>query len=670
MLAYLPWTGEVQHPCRILRNPDDIDWLYTEAARRSGYYNALSRANKLTTWGFGTSEAQQNPRVRAPQEIYWVGDPAKKSCANAYFPPAAPVPIAITRQQFLDSFYADTADPLYPQGTWVSPSYVRQAQVMQRLRSPSSGASSLDGEPFHDFLPNGLLDAEGYVEIANALGPVAAPYVVKAYGIAASDSASTQHLWLYSGRGSGVAVRCAHSRTLVGLNKIDLSIRWIMKRDGCSRNVAIAEYSKMYAGARNGMLCESSPGPPLCPWLTFVVRPIDDSDWAAGTRVYALDGLHESAQDGPAMWKAACQSIGIRSITNPTRPLNAYTTQDICEVYIQCVTRPDFMVTTKNPWAKLAHLQNFETSGQNDTLNAQMLGEIGSATAPYDLLQALCEHHPGGYSPELTSAWWRDVYYKRSSSQTMFPLFDSTSMDPATLDDISYCRGPFYIRDGKRWVSDSLTNPYSLGQYESARPIVRAFRQLNFNYLYYTLQQIQFTPSPLRDVNPTGGRIQYLGTYDLDTGTVLSVSDTTVGNPVGSQYPGVSERQGLPPTLPALFPPGNASDKQVAVANQFFMALSDSGPSNPHGKDANAPDVVISPGQWIVFDTQAQRYVVTDAWPMGQKGTPRGVSEIYSIVPQTPYGDSVTLSEALWDRSVPGSMIAANIANILAATNW
>jgi len=171
-----------------------------------------------------------------------------------------------------------------------------------------------------------------------------------------------------------------------------------------------------------------------------------------------------------------------------------------------------------------------------------------------------------------------------------------------------------------------------------------------------------FESSPLGPVNPTGGRYQYLGLYDLAKGEVCSTSDTTFGNPTGSQYDEIVIGKSLPETLSNLFPPKHPTpSEQVKVKHQFFATIN--GPGYPSDHDSRAPAGFMHPGMWIVA-LEDGTYAKSEPWPEN-RGSPLNLDQygfgkidntLDSIVERTAHNQEVSLSTVLFDRSVPASV--------------
>lgn len=666
---------------------DDLRILYTEAASQTGLLRCLQRENKLfTTNVFGGAEIQLNYSLDAlPSNVYSVGDPSRTTFGVGYVSlPMTPLSRGKLVQAIYSRFGKGTG-PLIQEGTWASPSFIRPSALLQRTASPSTGAHILDGIPFKSLQKSGGLLQDGWAEVTNATGPVGTPLLLRDFGIN-SFRRSEQHLWLYDAKGGGVGVQCDIKRTLVGLNKSDCSIRWLMQRYSITRAEAIALYVKT-SGITNTTQLD------VTQFSINLAHHVDERDWTKGTNLYVISGLYAPPNKKP-MWQLACEHGNIRSISNPTAPYSAYGAADIAEVFVQACTIPNWMVRVSHPFAKLAALQNFELSSVNDLLNADIIGRVGSPREdyPYDLVQALFEYHGQCFSCEMTYAWWRFIKYQDSSLNTQLlfpknyvPTPDSIQTLP-TVDElptglqklIVSSTGPFAVKqlhgDKISWSNSATINYFTSG----LQPLLFGFtsnavptlgyskHQMNTNYLAYTLQQMRFGPSPLCALNPTGGTLQYLGTYNAFTGQMIDPFDVAFGGSVAADY-GFAPLSRLPKGGPGtVYPPGKP--QTIKVFHQFWYVIAG---GNPYvAGDTSAPNVIVPAGAWLLYDNQAGAYVYTSPWPFNAIGIPGGVDIITALPPLFTSALATVLATTTWDHSVRPSINAASIDGLAVLSNW
>ena len=560
----------------------------------------------------------------------------------------------------------------------------------------------MDEWTFSDLLPCGILGSNGYVAATNATGPVGAPICSK-IGIGDGPYASEQHLWLYDFAGCGVGVRCDPDRTLVGLNKTDASLRWLQESRGLSRGQSIIAF------ASRGIADN-----PVPVWLSFAVRHTDPSDWSKGSDIFVFSGTHAKAGEKP-LWQIACEDVGIRSLSNPQRPFGEYDQADIAEVFTQAQTTEDWVCETTDPFAKLAGLFSFALSFVNDQIYSEVIGTIGSPREDhkYDLIQGLWEYHGMTYSCEMAYAWWRFLSYDRvlqdGSKQINYPLFPPNYFPTVVAQDalpdmtgesgdpgVRAIYGPFATTasvtaenetyastgSGEATVLDKGTVLFEGGGipiFGSESPDLSSVadlegtvinghssKQHSLNYLTYTLQQMKFSDSPLCSQNPTGGKLQYLGDYDIGTGLIVAVSGPLFGGAVGYLY-GFAIGDHLRPGGPGhAFPTPQGTT--IQVAHQFWLAVGTAGnPREVDPGDPNAPDTFVNPGDWIIFDDTAQKYVAFPAWP---QGITDGQEAVAATVELTPAADSVTRSLCIWDETVAGSVLSSGLPTDLAQNHW
>lgn len=644
---YIPYTGQQPR----VKDWSGLHFLFDAPARYTGLWDRT-----VFGWNTGLSEAAFNywPDYFPPKG-FWIGDPADVGNLRDFITNEA-VPIeTVPRSAIIASITANKG-PLVPLGTVINPSFVR-GSIHLRATSPSSGANTFDGVPFSELPTRGLLDADGYLEVCNADGMLGAPAAIQNVGFTSVAVSGTQHIWLYEAKGAGVAIRCDPTRTLAGLNKYDVVVRWIQLRDGVSRSQAIVTFVE---GARDAGLVDNAT------WTTVIfLQPLADG---LGS-LFGISGLYAPAGEKP-MWQLAAEETGIRSISNPSRPFELYDPTDIAQVFVQCVTTENFVSTVKDPIGRLAGLQNFTLSQYCDENFGDMIGPVGTTKAQYafDCVQCIFEHHGGSYSPEIPFAWWRYVSYDAGAGDTALFTGDIFA-PPVPVTQLLKVNGFLHVRDQSgAWSNTGFVNQLvSIGA-ALGDTVPWSLFQENLNACYYMGLQQAFADCPLNGLNPLGGKLHNLGNYDCTAGVVtLNSGAELTGWAIGDVY-GVVVGDPLPASIPTVFPPplGN-----IPVGRQYFAAQN-CGPTgtNPFlNGDANAPNATIFDGQWIIYDYETTAWIVLNAWPVNQFA-PGGTIPIFGAAQGLSAAEAQWRSVCFWHVWVPGSMISAGITDIMTSKQW
>jgi hypothetical protein len=346
-------------------------------------------------------------------------------------------------------------------------------------------------------------------------------------------------------------------------------------------------------------------------------------------------------------------TTGISSLSSPVLAPALYTLSDVAEVFVQCLCTPDFLVTTADPWARLAAMQTMYLSPYCDLVFGRALGAFGATAAQtqVDLVQSLFEYHGDTFHAEFTYAWWRYASYQGAS----FASHPLASAPPAAATQVLSVTGPFYARDSCNvWTALSHTpNAGSASDlaYDASSPSGRM--QINVAYAWYALAQMRFPDAPLCAQNPCGGRWPYLGTYNVGNGLVESVTRVIWGPPLGRLFPSqVVVGARLPPSLPHVI-----GSPPVAFTHPFFVvtgASNDGTTAANYAGDPSAPPTVVFNGQWLVYDpTTSPVYTVTEPWPVNFAAS--SGRTFSATVAELPYMKTVYDASCLWDRTVPPS---------------
>lgn len=649
--AYIGYTGEDP----TVNSVDDLHFVYDAPARITRLINRMPR-----TFGFGLTEGQIQyyPEYLA-SGAYYVGNPALADATIREFLPNLAFPAySASRQTLTDAILAN-GGPNVARGSLINPSFVRRS-IHLRATSSTAGENSIDGVPFSDFPKRGLFDEEGFMEVTNNDGVLGGPSSIQNVGLLPANINASQHLWTYEAKGSGIAIRCDPERTLAGLNKYDVVVKYFQKKYNITRNEAIIKFV--------GMQDVSN-----LPWLTFVFLPTtqDSPDPA----IFVVSGLYAPPGLKP-MWRVAAEETGIRSLSNPSKPLNSYNPTDIAEVFIQAVITPDFVSTTKDPFGRLAGLQNFAMN--SDVIFGDMIGPIGTPKSygDYDSVQCIWEYHGGSYSPEIPYAWWRYTTIDVGNGDT--PLFGTSTIPfPTQLLAIT---GPFYVKSQGVWQAKGYVNPaIGNGPFDvnvngdtNGDFIPWCTFQENLNYCYYSLLQQTFFDSPVGELNPTGGKLQVLGNYDCTSGKIVTVvgpASGFTGLAVGDQY-GLLPNTPLPLTLPNRFP--ITGPNFVHVDHQYFAAVNCAPTgTNPSLVDPNAPNALVFDFQWIYFDQQTQKWNVISAWPVNET-VPNTIPPVFlnGAAQGASAGTAQWRATCMWHVNVPGSMGASSLTDVMTAKQW
>jgi len=641
-----------------------LRFLYTAAASDAGLWCQLYRRGLVYDFGFGSVEPFLNPYASLPLARFVVG--ADAGAVTWPYAPNFPT-TRLSRLQFLARI---ARTPICVYGTWTQPSLVR-SQFRLRSVVPSDGASIYDGVPFAVLAANGgLLDAEGYVEVASAAGPLGSALLVQRAGLAAPSTpaslfGSQQLLVCYDGKGGNLAVRCDPARTLVALNKTHAAVLLTMQLQGLSFQDAVVYFVDVVCGQSTSALA-LDPLFATTTWQTYFTQPAVggaavSSPWSCYTRPCASSGnccygqdsflvLGNSDADGPTMWQQVVATTGIASLTNPTALPANYTLSDVAQVFVQCLCTPDFLVRTSDPWARLAAFQSYYLGGFCDVVIGEALGAWGTPTGLVDLVQCLFEYQGDTFNAELVYAWWRycsytDLQYASS------PVYQEPPLPPGAVTSVT---GPFYARS-----SANAWNGLSYTQGGPEAPTGEV--QINVAYAFYALAQLLFPDAPLSVSNPCGGRWPYLGLYDVAAGSVASVTQFLWGPALGGLFPtliqvGAPAPAALPGTV------GAAPAPVVPFLHPFFVVSGAGAAGTPAnaGGDPNMPATVVFDGDWLVYDAATTpKWTATPAWPTSF-AAPTAVWS--SVVASQPYMKTVYEASCLWDRTVPPSAAGLEFA--------
>ena len=652
--AYIGCTG--QDPTS--KSFDELHFIYDGPARMT---NLISRMS--STFGFGLTESQIQFYIDYPASgAFYVGDPANTETVlrSVFANTAFPIDTA-SRQVLMDAIVAN-GGPVVAKGSMINPSFQRQTTHL-RATSSEAGENSIDGVPFSDLPLRGLLDKDGFVEVTNNDGVLGGIASIKNEGLLPANINGSQQLWTYEAKGSGIAIKCDPTRTLAGLNKYDVVVKYFQKRYGMTREQAIINFVSLQ-DVTNTL------------WTTFIFLPTTSD--SINPAIFAVSGIYTPPASKP-MWRVAAEETGIRSLSNPNKLLRDYNPVDIAEVFVQAVITPDFVATTKDPFGRLAGLQNFSLN--SDVIFCDMIGPVGTPKSYglYDSVQCIWEYHGGSYSPEIPYAWWR--YTSIDVGNGEVPLFNPIGPPPVATD-LKKITGPFYVKSQGVWQATGYVNPAigigtaidDIGTEFIGDVVPWSLFQENLNYCYYNIRQQTFADSPLSPFNPTGGKLLLLGSYDCTTGKITQNTGLTfpgllTGLAIGNQY-GLVIGAPLPFTLPNRFPA--TGPNFVNVNHQYFSAQG-CGPfgTNPFLVDPNAPNVLIFNDEWIYFDQQTQKWNAVPSWPLNVPvpGTVPPI-KLYGAA----QGDSAATAQwratTLWHAHVPGSMGAASIQDIITRKQW
>jgi len=654
----LPCCGAAGRTCVCTVNC--LRFLFVAPAAESGLWCELYRSGFVYDFGLGSLETQLAPFVQLPAYRFVVG--ADPDAVTWSFAPDYPTE-RLSRLQFL-ALIARGA--VCPYGTWTQPAGVR-SDYRLRAVTPASGASVYDGVPYAALAgKGGLLDAQGFVEIQNLGGPLGNALGVRGLRRAAPGDppldlfGAQQLLHACDGKGGNVAVPCDPSRTVVGLNRVHSAVLLLMRLGSMSFADAVVYFVDVVCRQSTAALA-LDPAYATTTWVTYFTVPTPAPAPVFPGRCFParpccssqsfVQVLGNSAADGPTTWQQVVSTLGIVSLSNPARDPAQYTLSDVAQVFVQCLCTPDFLVTTADPWARLAAMQTFYLSPYCDVVFGRALGAFGSdaSASACDLVQSLFEYRGDAFGADLVYAWWRFASYQDEAYESR-PLASTPPPDPALVTSVT---GPFYVRDSCNvWTALSYTPssgdvapPGALPT--GALPTGRV--QLNVAYNAYTLEQMAFAAAPLCAQNPCGGRWPFLGAYDVSTGLVTDVTTPLWGPALGGLYPGlVAVGQPLPAALPQ-----TVGSPPAPMTRQFFVvsgAAPGGTPANAGG-DPNAPATVVRNGWWLHYDPAlSPPWAATDAWPDG------------STVELSAVAASVWKATCLWDRSVPPSGVGLQFA--------